>query len=194
MSLFFTAQICWMRAHVRETQSMSVPCSTISSLTSDERDAALLIAYRAQDQLNRSVLEGARAFVEQAASGLDDVSGGVARFSFGPGASRTGQGIDLAGSGLIQSSGDEQLQVIEEASNQHTLAHVRLLEGDAAGAEQAINTALDLIALVPRAAAAHVPSFHTLSLSSTRRAAAPPPADAMAACVCTIAYSDVALP
>ena len=36
-----------------------------------ERDAALLIAYRAQDQLNRSVLEGARAFVEQAASGLD---------------------------------------------------------------------------------------------------------------------------
>ena len=124
-----------------------------------ERDAALLIAYRAQDQLNRSVLEGARAFVEQAASGLDDVSGGVARFSFGPGASRTGQGIDLAGSGLIQSSGDEQLQVIEEASNQHTLAHVRLLEGDAAGAEQAINTALDLIALVPRAAAAYRPRF-----------------------------------
>ncbi|MEC9434358.1 MAG: CHAT domain-containing protein [Pseudomonadota bacterium] len=122
-----------------------------------DRDAALLVAYRAQDQLNRSVLEGARAFVEQAASGLDDASGGVARFSFGP--AGAGQGPAIGGGGLIESSGAEQLQVIEEASNQHTLAHVRLLEGDAEGAERAINTALDLIALVPRAAAAYRPRF-----------------------------------
>ncbi|HKK36923.1 MAG TPA: CHAT domain-containing protein [Paracoccaceae bacterium] len=115
-----------------------------------DRDRALLVAYRAQDQLNRSILDGARAFVEQAAQGLE---GGGDGFGLGSGVS-TGQG-DL----LIGDAGEGQIALIEEASNRHTLAHVRLLEGDLAGAEAAIDEALDLIRLVPRASAAYRPRF-----------------------------------
>ncbi len=115
-----------------------------------DRDRALLTAYRAQDQLNRSILEGARAFVEQAAARLEE---GVARFGLNAGGPL--QASDL----LIEAAGEGQVGLIEEASNQHTLAHVRLLEGDLDGAEAAIDDALDLIALVPRAAAAYRPRF-----------------------------------
>jgi len=38
MSFRFTAQICWTDAHVRDTLSMLFPSSTISSLTSAERE------------------------------------------------------------------------------------------------------------------------------------------------------------
>ncbi|MEM1313015.1 MAG: CHAT domain-containing protein [Pseudomonadota bacterium] len=115
-----------------------------------ERDRALLTAYRAQDQLNRSILEGARNFVEQAAEGLD--TGG--QFGFTASA-------DLGGFEELVAlgAGDEQLSLIEQASNRHTLAHVRLLEGDVDGAEAAIDEALDLIRLAPRAAAAYRPRF-----------------------------------
>ncbi|MGM0584067.1 MAG: CHAT domain-containing protein [Pseudomonadota bacterium] len=113
------------------------------------RDRALLTAYRAQDQLNRSLLEGARAFVEQAASGLES-SAGLAFNAPGDGALSE----MLSGGG-----GEAQHAVIDEASNQHTLAHVRLLEGDLAGAEAAIDEALNLISLAPSAAAAYRPRF-----------------------------------
>jgi len=117
-----------------------------------ERDQALLTAYRAQDQLNRSILEGARSFVEQAAQGLDE--GATAQFSLGP--TNIGQGFDEL---LIQTGGDSQIGIIEQASNRHTLAHVRLLQGQTDAAATAINEALDLIRLVPRAAAAYRPRF-----------------------------------
>lgn len=120
-----------------------------------ERDRALLTAYRAQDQLNRSILEGARAFVEQATEGLTD----TAQFGLNAPAARSTGGGQITGGALIEASGEEQLALIEEASNQHTLSHVRLLEGDDPGAEQAINRALDVIALAPRAAAAYRPRF-----------------------------------
>lgn len=120
-----------------------------------ERDRALLVAYRAQDQLNRSILEGARAFVDQASAGLTD----TVQFGLNAPAARSSASGQITGGALIEASGEEQLALIEEASNSHTLSHVRLLEGDDAGAEQAINRALDVIALAPRAAAAYRPRF-----------------------------------
>ena len=116
------------------------------------RDRALLTAYRAQDQLNRSLLEGARSFVERAAADLGSTAG--PEFALGAGPS-VGGGDEL----LIETSGDSQLRLIEQASNRHTLSHVRLLEGDLPGSEAAIDEALDLIRLVPRAAAAYRPRF-----------------------------------
>jgi CHAT domain-containing protein len=114
-----------------------------------DRDRALLNAYRAQDQLNRSILEGARSFVEVAVERLKD-SSGVGALSLGV------EGFE----GLALTGGPEaQRTLIEEATNQHTLAHIRLLEGDAEGAEQAINQALDVIGLLPRTAAAYRPRF-----------------------------------
>jgi CHAT domain-containing protein len=114
-----------------------------------DRDRALLSAYRAQDQLNRSILEGARSFVELAVERLKE-SSGVGALSLGV------EGFE----GLALSGGPEaQRTLIEEATNQHTLAHIRLLEGDAAGAEKAINQALDVIGLLPRTAAAYRPRF-----------------------------------
>ena len=112
------------------------------------RDRALLTAYRAQDQLNRSVLDGARSFVELAEDRLKDSSGAIQ--------------LALAGAGGASgfAEGPEvQRALIEEASNQHTLAHIRLLEGNPAGAERAINQALDVISLAPRTAAAYRPRF-----------------------------------
>ncbi|MEO1689477.1 MAG: hypothetical protein AAFU61_16420, partial [Pseudomonadota bacterium] len=117
-----------------------------------DRDLALLTAYRAQDQLNRSILEGARNFVEQAEEGL----GGDDATQFSLGAAAQEQGFEEL---FIQTGGENQISIIEQASNRHTLAHVRLLEGDVAAAETAINQALDLIRLVPRAAAAYRPRF-----------------------------------
>ncbi|MEM6441122.1 MAG: hypothetical protein AAF763_15660, partial [Pseudomonadota bacterium] len=117
-----------------------------------ERDLALLTAYRAQDQLNRSILDGARSFVEQASEGLGETGVG----QFGLSATQDLGGFDQL---LLTTGGDEQLSLIEQASNRHTLAHVRLLEGDVAGAEAAIDEALDLIRLAPRAAAAYRPRF-----------------------------------
>ncbi|MGG7565619.1 CHAT domain-containing protein [Rhodovulum sp. DZ06] len=112
------------------------------------RDRALLSAYRAQDQLNRSILEGARSFVEVAAERLERSSGGAQLALSAAGAqSALGGGVE------------NQRSLIEEASNQHTLAHIRLLEGDAAGAERAINRALDVISVAPRTAAAYRPRF-----------------------------------
>ena len=122
-----------------------------SGRTAEEtgRDRALLSAYRAQDQLNRSILDGARSFVELAVARLQE-SSGVSGLSLGV------QGFER----LALSGGPEaQRTLIEEATNQHTLAHIRLLEGDAAGAEIAINQALDVIGLLPRTAAAYRPRF-----------------------------------
>ena len=117
-----------------------------------ERDLALLTAYRAQDQLNRSILDGARNFVEQASEGLGDSGLG----QFGLTAANDLSGFDQL---LVTGPGDEQLSLIEQASNRHTLAHVRLLEGDVDGAGNAIDEALDLIRLAPRASAAYRPRF-----------------------------------
>lgn len=108
-----------------------------------ERDRALLTAYRAQDQLNRSVLQGARSFVELAEERLEQ-SSGISQLSL---------------TTEIGTAGLDQRTLIEEASNQHTLAHIRLLEGDAAGAETAINRALDIVSAAPGAAAAYRPRF-----------------------------------
>ncbi len=111
-----------------------------------QRDRALLTAYRAQDQLNRTILEGARAFVEQAAARLD--AQGEAQLSLG-----------LRDAALLQGSGEAQRALIEEASNKHTLSHIRLLEGDLDGAEKAIDEALDIINLAPGSAAVYRPRF-----------------------------------
>ncbi len=110
------------------------------------RDRTLLTAYRAQDQLNRSILDGARAFVEQAAARLE--ASGEAQLS-----------LDLRDPALLQGSGTAQRGLIEEASNKLTLSHIRLLEGDLDGAEQAINEALDIIRLAPGSAAVYRPRF-----------------------------------
>lgn len=110
------------------------------------RDRALLTAFRAQDQLNRTILEGARAFVEQAAARLD--AAGEAQLSLG-----------LRDAALIQGSGEAQRALIEAASNKHTLSHIRLLEGDLDGARQAIDEALDIISLAPGSAAVYRPRF-----------------------------------
>lgn len=111
-----------------------------------DRDRALLTAYRAQDQLNRALLDGARGFVEAATESLAE----GAQFAFSAGAGLEAELLD---------SGDGQLRLIEQASNRHTLSHVRLLEGDLPGAEAAIDEALDLIRAAPAAGPAYRPRF-----------------------------------
>lgn len=114
--------------------------------TERERDAALLSAYRAQDQLNRSILDGARGFVDLAARRLEEAEG----------VSQAALSVDRS---LAIGGGEEQRALIEAASNQHTLAHIRLLEGDVEAAGEAIDRALDTIAAAPGAAAAYRPRF-----------------------------------
>jgi CHAT domain-containing protein len=139
---FVTADGLFARAQSLLDESIRPPSEV-------ERDRALLAAYRAQDQLNRSVLDGARSFVELAVQRLQDSSGAGA-LSLGV---KGFEGLALSGGAVGQRT------LIEEASNKHTLAHIRLLEGDPEGAEQAINQAIDVIGLLPRTAAAYRPRF-----------------------------------
>lgn len=111
-----------------------------------ERERALLASYRAQDLLNRSAVIGARELAEAAASAFPDMLDGAV----------IAPAVEDA---VIGSSDEARRTIIDSASNSHARAHILLLEGDLAGATEAINDALDLVDLAPRSAALYRPRF-----------------------------------
>jgi CHAT domain-containing protein/tetratricopeptide (TPR) repeat protein len=137
---FATASGLFARAEGLLADGSTVPPSQL------ERERALLAAYRAQDLLNRSSVIGARELAEAAAGAFPEMLDSAA---IAPSVEDV----------LIGTSDEARRTIIDSASNSHARAHILLLEGDLAGASDAINYALDLVDLAPRSAALYRPRF-----------------------------------
>lgn len=137
---FATAAGLFARAQGVLVDGATVPPERI------DRESALLTAFRAQDLLNRSAVIGARELAEAAASAFP---GALDNAALGP-------SVEDA---LIGGSEAARRSIIDEASNSQARAHILLLEGDLAGATEAIDYALDLVDLAPRTAALYRPRF-----------------------------------
>ncbi|MEM7546099.1 MAG: CHAT domain-containing protein [Pseudomonadota bacterium] len=113
-----------------------------------KRERDLLAAYRAQDLLNRSAVLGPREFADAAA----------ASFPANEGADSFSNRSDFEA--MLFGGSDEAVRaLVDEASNNHARSHILLLEGDTTAAMEAINYALDLVALAPQSAAVYRPRF-----------------------------------